>query len=307
MIKYFPFASSFDLKMGTSLMKEEDTVVEIDQHYQSEINLKRSLLDSDHGYYFGALPGTEHAQWEVVEKVADDLIKHDPSNFSVVKEGDVWRWRNNVLDETHIFNFGDNNFSIAPLDLIGRHVQEDLILLNPLGEVVAGQLCFPSGWSLHEKLGKQFIEVHAPLPSLTNPMIQAANKLIERLPLGKPVSRNNWGFRLDDQLDLSTKHSLTYREKLSTVIPTLSRQAFGGRIFLRVEHQTLTRLPKSNFVLFTIHTHNSSVAEECKSVQRLNTMLSFLKSTPAELIEYKVMTPIIDRLINYLEEASTKV
>jgi hypothetical protein len=243
----------------------------------------------------------------VVEKVVNDLIIHDPTNFSVVKEGGVWHWRNNVLDETHTFAFGDNNFSIAPLDLIGRQVQEDLILLNPLGEVVAGQLCFPSGWSLHEKLGKQFVEVHAPLPSLTNPMIQAANKLIERLPSGKPVSRNNWGFRLDDQLDLSTKHSLAYREKLSAVIPNLSHQEFGERIFLRVEHQTLTRLQKSKFVLFTIHSYNSSIADECKSVQRLNTMLSFLKSTPADLIEYKVMTPIIDRLIYYIERESTKV
>lgn len=288
--------------MGTSLMKEEDAIVEVDQHYYSEIKLKRSLLTDDHSYYFNSLPRTELAQWEVVEKIVTDLVKFDSTNFSLAKSGSNIEIKNALLKEEITCTVGDErSIPFAPMDWIGRQVQEDLVLLNPLGEVVAGQLCFPSGWALNEKLGKQFIDVHAPLPSLASPMILAANKLIERLPLGKPVVRNNWGFRLDDQLDLSSKHSLAYREKLVTVIPTLSLEEFGKRIFLRVEHQTLTRLPQSGFVLFTIHTYNSSTADECKSVERTQTMLSFLNSTPAEMIQYKVMTPIIIKLISYLE------
>jgi dimethylamine monooxygenase subunit A len=301
MIKYFPFSSTFDLKMGTSLMKEEDAIVEVDQHYYSEIKLKRSLLADDHSYYFNSLPGTELAQWEVVEKVVNDLVKLDSTSFALTKNGLNVEFRNALLKEEFTCTLGDErSIPLAPMDWIGRQIQEDLVLLNPLGEVVAGQLCFPSGWALSEKLGKQFIDVHAPLPSLSSPMILAANKLIERLPLGKPVARNNWGFRLDDQLDLSSKHSAAYREKLLTVIPTLSLEEFGKRIFLRVEHQTLTRLPQSGFVLFTIHTYNSPLAEECKSVERTQTMLSFLSSAPREIIEYKVMERIYDTLIHYL-------
>lgn len=294
--------------MGTSLMKEEDAIVEVDQHYCSEIKLKRSLLADDHSYYFKSLPGTELAQWEVVEKIVTDLVKFDSTNFSLTKSGSNIEIKNALLKEEITCTLGDErSISFEPMDWIGRQVQEDLVLLNPLGEVVAGQLCFPSGWALNEKLGKQFIAVHAPLPSLASPMILAANKLIERLPLGKPVSRNNWGFRLDDQLDLSSKHSLAYRERLSRVIPKLSLKEFGERIFLRVEHQTLTRLPQSGFVLFTIHTYNSSLAEECKSTERTQTMFSFLNTTPAEMIEYKVMTPIIEKLISYLEGVSSKM
>lgn len=287
--------------MGTSLMKEEDAIVEVDQHYYSEIKLKRFLLEVDHSYYFNSLPETNLAQWEVVEKVANDLVKFDSTSFSLTKNGLNLEFRNAILKEELTCTLGDErSIPLAPMDWIGRQVQEDLILLNSSGEVVAGQLCFPSGWSLSEKLGKQFIDVHAPLPSLTSPMILAANKLIERLPLGKPVARNNWGFRLDDQLDLSSKHSVAYREKLLTVVPTLSLEEFGKRIFLRVEHQTLTRLPQSGFVLFTIHTYNSPLAEECKSVERTQAMFSFLNSVPRELIEYKVMDGIYETIICYL-------
>ena len=282
-------------------MKEEDAIVEVDQHYYSEIKLKRSLLEVDHSYYFNSLPGTNLAQWEVVEKVANDLVKLDPTSFSLTKNGLNFEFRNALLKEELTCTLGDErSIPFAPMDWIGRQIQEDLVLLNSLGEVVAGQLCFPSGWALSEKLGKQFIDVHAPLPSLTSPMILAAIKLIERLPLGKPVARNNWGFRLDDQLDLSSKHSVAYREKLLTVIPTLSLEEFGKRIFLRVEHQTLTRLPQSGFVLFTIHTYNSSLAEECKSVERTQAMFSFLNSVPREMIEYKVMDGIYETIIYYL-------
>jgi dimethylamine monooxygenase subunit A len=301
MIKYFPFPSQFDLKMGTSLMREDDTIVEVDEHYHNEIKLKRSLLDKDHSYYFNSLPETNFAQWEVLESIIDHLVRLDPINFSILKSGNKWLFQNNLLSENSAFTSGDNNsLPFAPLDWIGRQVQEDLVIMNTLGEVVAGQLCFPSGWSLNEKLGKQFMEVHAPLPSVTAPMIQAGNKLLARLPWSKPVARNNWGFRYGNQLDLSSKYSIAYREKLALEIATLSEQEFGEEIFLRVEHQTLTRLPLSSFVLFTIHTYTSSLKEECNSIERIQTMLSFLKSTPKEVIEYKVMTPMYDRLIHYL-------
>jgi hypothetical protein len=302
MIKYFPFSPQFDLKMGTMPMKEDDTVVEIDTHYLHEIELKRKLLAEDPAYYFVALEESRTAQWDVVEKLIDDLVKHDPKNFSVSKDETQWYFTNKLLNESSSFTVGDNNsLPLAPLDWIGRQVQEDLIILNDKGEVVAGQLCFPSGWAMHEKIGKQFMEVHAPLPPVTNSMIQTANKFIERIPLNKSFARNNWGFRYGNQLDLSSRHSTAYREKLETDAPSFTMYDVAEKIFLRVEHQTLTRLPRSGYVLFTIHTYNHSVKEVGADTKRAETLFSFLRGTPAELIEYKVMTPIYPHLLTYLE------
>ena len=147
------------------------------------------------------------------------------------------------------------------------------------------------------------MEVHAPLPSITNPMIKAAHKLIERIPLNKPITRNNWGFRYGNQRDLSSRYSVAYRQQLKDEIPGLKRDEFGENIFLRVEHQTLTRLLRSSQILFTIHTYNSPLRVEASNIERARTMLAFLKTTPAELIEYKVMTPFYEKLIDYLTDA----
>lgn len=302
MIKYFPFTPAFDLKMGTAPMKDHETIVELDDHYITEINLKRSLLTEDHSYYFDKLPGCEIAEWETLERIIEHLLQADPSSFSIEKENDRWTFINKKLDEKQTFVFGDHSsLPLSPLDWIGRQVQEDLIILNASGEVVAGQLCFPSGWALHEKIGKQFMEVHAPLPPVTTPMIQAANKLLERLPANKPVTRNNWGFRYGDQLDLSSKHSAAYKQKLAH-LKNLSLSDFGKHIFLRVEHQTLSRL-SSHHILFTIRTYHSSLATEASDPWRARTMLSFLQGTPSELIEYKVMAPFHTQLLEYLEKS----
>jgi hypothetical protein len=303
MIRYFPFSPVFDIKMGTSPMKEEDSIIEVDEHYHHEVQLKESLLTEDHKYYYNNLPGSEQAEWDAVEMVLHDLVKLDPENFHLDKRGDRWFWQNRLTGLETSFVFGDDStLPFSPLDWIGRQVQEDLILLNPEGIVSAGQLCFPSGWSLNEKLGKQFLDVHTPLPAVTQNMIQSANKFMERIPLGKSFMRNNWGFRLGDQLDMSSKYSALYRKRLSDELPLLSLKDFGQKVFLRVEHQTLTRLPRSGYVLFTIHTHHNSLDEVVEDYQRTSTLLSFLKGTPPELIEYKVMTSMYSMLIRYLEE-----
>jgi len=288
--------------MGTAPLPDNDSLLETDEHYLNEIQLKRSLLENNYAYYFAALPESQAAQWEAVDLVLDNLQRHDPENFSVRRDSQV-HFTNKRLDERFSFMMEqDRAVSLAPLDFVGRHVQEDLILLNPAGEVVAGQLCFPSGWALHEKLGKPFLEVHAPLPRVVTPMIEAANKFLERFPVGKSFSRNNWGFRLGNQLDLSSQYSLTYRESLDQELPKMSRESFGEMIFLRVEHQTLTRLRRSNHILFTIHTYHSALQEEASDRRRAQTMLSFLKGAPASLIEYKVMAPFYDSLMVYLSE-----
>jgi dimethylamine monooxygenase subunit A len=300
-LPYFPLTGDFNLRMGTSLLPANASIVESDDHYQAEIALKRKQLQEDYHYYYQSILPNQHAAWETVEKVLNDLVRHDPAHFALTLRGNELTFENKLLNEIQSFTPGiDSSLPVEPLDWVGRQVQEDLVLLNTPGEIVAGHLCFPSGWSLNEKMGRQFIEVHAPLPVLTAPMIQAANNLIERLPLNKPVVRNNWGFRLGNQLDLSSKHAMWYRKKLADENHGMNLTNIGEKIFLRVEHQTLTRLPKSGYVLFTIHTYQNVLAAEAAIPERKAGMYTFLKSTPKELIEYKQMEGFYDLLLEYL-------
>lgn len=303
MLPYFPFAKGFDLKMGTSLLADELRVTECDEHYLHEVALKRKMLTDHPEWYFMANDETKFAQWEALELILTGLAANYPHYFHLTKEGNTWNWKNNLWNETYTFTLGDGStLPLQPLDWVGRQVQEDLILLNTDLIVVAGQLCFPSGWSLSDKMNQHFIKVHAPLPQITDSMIQSANKLLERIPAHKPVTRNNWGFRVCDWLDLSTRQSVAYKKLLHEVSETLVPDAVGEKIFVRVEHQTLSRLPGTNHILFTIHTYQNKLKHEVTDKIRAEALATFVEAIPTDLLAYKQMLPFAKQLKAYLAQ-----
>jgi dimethylamine monooxygenase subunit A len=302
MLPFFPFSETFDLKMGTSPLADPEHLIERDEHYHDEVNLKRKLFNSDQDYYFRAAPNTEDAQWEVVSIVLNSLVKASPSNFILHKNQNQWTWENKVLNEKIAFQFGVSaTLPLPPLCWAGLQVQEDLLILDKELTLIAGSLCFPSGWDLNEKFGKHFLTIHAPLPALTSPMIEAAGKFISKIPAGKAFQRNNWGFRINNWLDLSAKHTPAYLNELNTVSREMTEDNAGEKIYVRVEHQTLSRLSNSNHILFTIHTYQNLLKNEVEDPTKARTLHSFLKSVPTPLLEYKAMAPFAEKLISYLK------
>lgn len=288
--------------MGTAVLPVDQSFIECDEAYASDVLLKRKLLTEDHDYYFKANQNTTQAQWEVVGKVLTTLAIHHRQHFNLKQKEHQWQWENKILGEQHTFTFGDpTTLPLQPLDWVGRQIQEDLILLNKESVLIAGQLCFPSGWCLDEKVNRHFLEIHGPLPAILESMIQTAGGFIERIPVNKTISRNNWGFRASNQLDLSSRHSAAYRVALKAA-SKLTPNAIGDHIYLRVEHQTLSRLPISGCILFTIHTYQSLLTEEAKDPARMRMLSSFLKTIPAELLEYKLMAPFAASLMLYIDQ-----
>ena len=304
MLRYFPFPSTFDLKMGTNALAADHPVVEMDEHYVTEVVLKRSLLKESNDYYFKAAPVSLPAQWEVLDKILTTLSLSHPQHFHYEKRSDQCSWENELLKEKIEFVLRDlASLPLAPLDWVGRQVQEDLLLLDAASILQAGQLCFPSGWDLGAKFQKHFLDLHAPVPSLMTPTLRAADKLIERIPIHKPIARTNWGFRMTEQMDLSSRHTQGYLKLLEEKASEITEENAGDKIFVRSERQTLSRLP-SGFVLFTIHTYNSLLKDECTNVDRAKAMHSFLQTVPKELLEYKLVTTFVGKLVRYLEHVT---
>ena len=291
--------------MGTFPLKETDPLVEVDEHYVAEITEKRRLLAEDHGYYFNALPETHLAQWEVLDKVLRSLVAFYPQYFQLTIEGHRWHWHNRLLDEQLSFVFEDNSsLPFSPLDWVGRQVQEDLLLManDEAVSLKAGQLCFPNDWDLGEKFGKSFLDIHAHIPKVLDPMMLTAQKLMERIIAHRPLWRLNWNFKIHNALDMSSKYFVASRKELAEVGPTLTPDTLGERLYLRVERQTLTRLPRSGYILFGIHTYQNTVANEAQDPDRARRMYQVLQSAPCEVIHYKAIPYFEEALINYLKQ-----
>ncbi|CCH00578.1 hypothetical protein FAES_2569 [Fibrella aestuarina BUZ 2] len=329
MLPYFPFQQQFNERPGTLPLKPADALIEVDAHYEAEIALKNSLLTHDNpsdrsgagqavpGYYFQASPGTEAAQWDVLEAVLTDLSRHRPDQFNLQKDGNQWHWQNHRLGLSQTFTFGasgtlpsgsvqeGNNVPdapLAPLDWVGRQVQDDLLILDgPDATLVAGQLCFGNGWSLDEKIGLPFTAIHAPINPIVPPMMQAAQTIMARLPVGKPLWRLNWSLKASDQLDMTTHRMPDLNAQLANLLPTLTAANAGEHLFIRIERQTLTRLPRSGAILFGIRTYLNRLADECRArPDAAPRLLAVLETTPPAMLDYKGIRPFLDVTLAWL-------
>lgn len=303
MLPYFPFEQdTYALALGVRAMREDEPVIEVDEaHYREEVALKAVNLTANLGARFQALPGTEPLQWELLTVLLPLMARQQPRHFALAVDGERWHWRNHLLGTATRFTPGEaDSLPLSPLDWLGRQVQEDLLLMDGTREglpLVAGQLCFPAMWSLEQKLGRSVLDVHVPVPGFNEKVGRSTVKLMEGLKPGRSVTRVNWAITVTDRLDLEPWTLPEWRHLFAGLTPHNA----GERCFLRLERQTLTLLPRTRGILFTIHTYRAPVAGEVAESGRKRRLANVLRTVPKEMRDYKRLTPLIEPLLAYLE------
>lgn len=183
---------------------------------------------------------------------------------------------------------------------VGAMVAEDLLILRATGDqdLIAGHLCFANGWCLDEKMGRPLLDIHAPVPGYADKLASPTRNLLERLKPGRPVGRLNWSMKPTSRLDLSSRWNDWVRFVSGEVTPKNA----GERCFLRVERQTLTALPESGCVLFTIHTYQQAVAT--LTAEQRGLLRGVLETVPPEMADYKGLTPVLGSTLRWLRDNS---
>lgn len=179
------------------------------------------------------------------------------------------------------------------LETLGRELEPDFVLLGPSsrGAVVeGGVVCFPSSWSLPEKLGLSLDQTHQPVPRLNPQLGERIRIALERMPPGIAWKRENWGLSRDGDRN---HHPSRIRKRLDeTVTP--------GEVWLRVEHQILYRFPKSSAHLFGIRLTITPLVDviRCSAVRA--GLGKALESMPDEIANYKGLLSARERISNWL-------
>lgn len=300
-----PFAlpgEQFALSVGARPLGAEPLIALDPASYHAELALKQRLLAEDQRYYFQALPSSLAAQWETVERLLPDLAAAYPQHFRIERTGAHWVWHNTLLGQRQALTLGDDaSLPHAPLDWLGRQVQEDLLLLagdTAAGfPLVAGQLCCANHWCLDEKLGLPLLAIHAPVPGYAATVGRPSDLLLARLRPERPVWRRNWSIVVSPALNLASRFSA----ELSARKTTITAENAGERCFYRSERQTLSRLPQSGAILFTIRTHVAVIGALAADPQWATDLLSLLRSTPPVTLAYKGISPYLSPLLTYLE------
>jgi len=253
---------------------------EIDDRYLAEMALRRDLLAGRREEVFAALPCSDAARGEALDMIAAALAAHHPDWFA--RDGGTVR--------NHLTGEGFDLAAMDPLEAAGRLVQEDLCLIQD-GVFTAAVLCFPSRWRLADKIGKPLADVHGPVPLYAERLARPVDRFFRHLKPGHIACRLNWSLVDDPAL---FQPGGKWRTEPDTAITVANA---GERVFLRVERQTLRRLPASGAVLFGIRVHVYPLA----AVPGRDALAAAVRALPAEVQHYKSLLPMRQAVLDWLE------
>jgi hypothetical protein len=286
-----PYDGSSPLfRIGTRPLDPADWLAP-DAAMATQLVEKARLFAERPGEVFAEMPESRPAQAELLAL----LVDHLPARFPT-----LWRHRKAGMlvaatGETVALDSGE-----SPLLTAAKLVQDDLLLLqrDDAGwRLVAGCLCFPSSWLLGEKLGKVLAEIHAPVPGF-GPGTRQAEVMARMFDAMRPETLLiRWNFSLYGDARL-------HHPDVSG--PDEQRFGTGERadpVFLRVERQTLRKLPQTGAIAFSIRlsvdplerleAHDDAATIAASLVEQIEAL------TPEQLA-YKGLTLEKDRVVRRL-------
>jgi len=272
---------------------DPDRWIEPDDDLAYHLAEKKTLFAEHGDQVFRAEPATRDAQQEILDALAAYLPARRPEIYR--RAGDVMHMAGDRLD------LADS--SLPPLFRAGLLVQDDLVIMRK-GEngwrIAAAFLAFPSSWSLSEKFGKVMDEVHAPVPDFAGGSRNAGliNRMFDNLSPDRFVVRWNWSVNWGYKL---------YRPTPQPRIETRPIPPDGA--YLRVERQTLRKMPVSGDILFTIRIYLdpvTAIASQPDSSRLAASLAEQLEAMNDAQLDYKGLTEKRAGLVEMLRQIAGK-
>ncbi len=232
--------------------------------------MKRRLIEKRRGEVVALYEGGETAAQEAAELVA--------------------QWAGVALTHTGIDALVDAALMVA----------DDLTVLEPRSTsadqellFVAGVVCSPSRWKLADKMGKNMLRVHAPVSKYAEHVGAAVDTILQRLSVDRPIWRSNW--TLEDHPSL-----------FQPVSPDAPLIDDVSRLWIRIERETLLRLPRTGGILFTIRGFQQPLTDYVKrGVEHAQALRALVERLPDDVARYKSVLPYRERVLNWLDAQSS--
>ncbi len=217
---------------GIAPLNLEDWLI-VDDAYAAQMSLRCSLLSEIPDLVSALSEGALPAAQEVLDLALHQLSGR--SDFEVtIKEVRCPDGRVVAIDRGQ------------PLRTLGQIIQEDICLMEKVGDehVLTGAvLCFPASWTLAEKFMRPLIGIHIPVAEYDDNIAKRVQRLFDGVRAGRPLWRKN-ALWYDDPSLFTPRREDAPRD----LVP-----AQNGA-YLRSEKQCILRLPKTDAVVFSIHT-----------------------------------------------------
>jgi len=182
---------------------------------------------------------------------------------------------------------------LPPLYVAARAVPDDLCLMQKIDgqwRLTALSLCAGSFFTASEVIGRSLGELHRPVTGFADRFLVRVQRIFEGLRPDLVLERRNWTVLNSDALH--TPSAAPIRARIGEIDPAGAGQA----LTLRVERQTLRRLPQTGGALFTIRVWTAPLASLAEEPARLAAFAEAWRTATPAFRAYKQLH-LYDELI----------
>jgi len=182
----------------------------------------------------------------------------------------------------------------SPLEAAAARVSDDLCLLqrgqDGLWRLEAASLVAPTFWLLSEKAGQPLSGLHEPVPDANPGLVTRIVRMFDALRPGQVLERFNWTVQAGPARFTPDAAPLKALAKATPDADALDV------LHLRVERQTISKLPESGLLLFTIRIAVDPLRAALSSPENAAAFREAWEGTDPALAAYKGW-PVYERLV----------
>ena len=259
---------------------------------------KRSRLKVNPLPFYRTTPGSLPAQMELRDRIVADLLAQHADVFSMADGRLVDR----VEGTAHEFDTP----GVEPLAAISQFLEEDFILLQQVdGQdlITAASNAYSSSGRIVSSVGRSIPWAHKFVPTLNDQLGPRIDRVLGNIKVDAPVERFNWLLTpIASRLFPEDPHAANTAAVDSINLALANDPSRAGDIlWIRVERQTLLRLPESGALAFSIYTYSDPLSSIAGDRESLAAMHGLIGSYSEERMNYAAMAPIRGPVLKWLE------
>ncbi len=300
---YRPYRwAAADFQLGLRPMEPHRWIL-MNADHAGNMREKRERLAAFSRDYYRTLPSSLAAQLELRERVIAHLLTDYSEHFA--RHGSV------VTSLATGVECDLCDRSVEPLLQLSNLIEEDFMLIEEVDGaacITAASNTYSSSGRLVASVGRGLEWAHKPVPHLTDKLGPRIDRVIGSVHTATPCERFNW--QLTPLSTVFFPHDNPHAANaaaMHAVHDTLHREPerAGELLWIRVERQTLSRLPDSRAVAFSLHTYSDPLASIQSDLQSVRAILALLRAYSAERWHYTEMDIIREPLLAWLEAAAS--
>lgn len=300
-LKSYPFTGKpYQLTMGIKRLDPQDWLL-IEDSYLKSTTEKSRILDNNHNAY----PPTKNLRAStLLESPEADCAIREWYDITVQYMCDKYPM---IFSESTSKNIVYNTITKASfpkkassrysreqlLDILGKNIEEDFIILlkeSPESEYFfkAGVFAFAAGFDPIDKFNKPLTAIHSPIPGYETKLKRSMNKYFDRIQPGEFVLRSNFSVQTHTKYYVDDSNKGYHWDNETSKPLDYDLLDFDNQVHYRSERQTLTKLPQSGAVVFTIRTYLHPFSKfKHEYPEDGKRLLASLNGLPDDIAEYK--------------------